>query len=185
MPADYPFLRLQTNKLFSSFQNKSLSDSADPALALQGIGWLTRKAIGLATITLSIKEHEDDAKLTHIDIQQTATGGLKGTSENRTLDNTWREHSDWLFGKVRGRTRWLSSLSELPDPNDEFLKSDWEAGTTEWVFAYVESLDAGWTASQTWGFQVVNGERRYARNVVVLKGQERAEVRMIYDYVSA
>lgn len=133
-------------------------------------------------MTLHIKEHTDEAGTTHIDIEQTATGGLKGTTENRILDNNWREHSDWLFGSVKGRTQWIASWAEI---DDAFLKSNWaEAGEAdEMIFGYVESLDKGWTATQVWGFQMVNGERRHARNVVVAKGSERAEIRMIYDFV--
>lgn len=163
-------------------QNKSLSDSADPALALQGVGWLTRKAIGLATVTLHIKEYVDEAGVTHVDIQQTATGGVKGTAENRTLDDTFREHSDWLFGSVKGRTGWVASKAEIAD---EFLQKGWEDGQSEFVVGYVESLDNGWTARQVWGFQVVNGERRHARNIVVAKGSERVEMRLVYDFYSA
>jgi hypothetical protein len=36
----------------TSLQNKSLSDNFDPLLALQGLSWLTRKAIGLATVVV-------------------------------------------------------------------------------------------------------------------------------------
>lgn len=134
-------------------------------------------------MTLHVKEYADDAGTTHVDIQQTATGGLKGTAENRTLDNNWREHSDWLFGNVKGRTKWVANTAEIGD--DAFLKSNWatDGEPDEHIFAYVESLDKGWTATQVWGFQVVNGERRYARNVVVAKGTERVEMRMIYDFV--
>lgn len=85
---------------------------------------------------------------------------------------------------MRGRTQWLTSLAELPVPEAaEFLRSNWEEGTSEWVLSYVESLDADWVAAQTWGFQLVNGERRYARNVVVKKKGEKAEIRMVYDWV--
>lgn len=147
-------------------QNKTLSDSVEPGLALQGISWLTRKGIGLATVTLSIKQYEE-AGVSHIDIQQTATGGVKGTSENRVLDNEYREHSDWLFGKVKGRTEWLS---ETPLKVDEpFLAEGWEDGTAEWIHAFVQSLDSDWTAAQVWGFQNVQGERRYVRNTVIKK----------------
>lgn len=161
--------------------NKSLSDSADPALALQGVGWLTRKAIGLATVTLHVKEYVDDDGKTHVDIQQTATGGVKGTAENRTLDDTFREHSDWLFGNVKGRTGWVTSKDGI---TDEYLRKGWEDAQTEFVVGYVESLDRGWTATQVWGFQEVNGERRYARNIVVAKGEERVEMRLVYDFYS-
>lgn len=133
-------------------------------------------------MTLNVKEYEDaESKLTKIDITQTATGGLKGTSEHRTLDNEYREHSDWLFGKVKARSQWIVSPADLPD--DDFLKKGWEDGTTEWVYGYVESLDNGWTAAQTWGFSIVNGDRRHTRNVVIAKGKERVEIRLVYDYV--
>lgn len=114
-------------------------------------------------MTISAKQY-DEAGVSHIDIQQTATGGIKGTSEERAMDNEWREHSDWLFGKVRGRTEWVSEPAA-----DAFLASNWEDGSKEWLHSYVESLDNGWTAEQIWGFQIVNGERRHARNVVVKK----------------
>lgn len=145
------------------------------------MGWLTRKAIGLATVTLHVKEYVDDAGLTHVDIQQTATGGVKGTAENRTLDDTFREHSDWLFGNVKGRTGWVSSKGGI---DDEYLQKGWEAAQAEFVVGYVESLDSGWTATQVWGFQEVNGERRYARNIVVAKGKEKVEMRLVYDFYS-
>ena len=119
------------------------------------------------------------APATHIEIEQIATGGLKGTSEKRCLDGTFREHSDWMFGHVKGRSTWLPA----GEVEDEFLKKGWEDGTTEHVQSYVESLDNGWTATQIWGFQVVNGERRYCRNIVVAKGSERVEMRLVYDYL--
>lgn len=179
-PHSHPF-RPTKPEANSTHQNKTLSDSADPALALQGVGWLTRKAVGLASVTLHVKEYVDEAGLTHVDIQQTATGGVKGTTENRTFDNTFREHSDWLFGNVKGRTGWVASKDEI---TDEYLKKGWEQAQTEFVVGYVESLDRGWTATQVWGFQEVNGERRYARNIVVAKGDERVEMRLVYDFYS-
>lgn len=132
-------------------------------------------------MTLAVSEYTDEAGLTHIDVQQTATGGLKGTAEKRTLDDQWREHSDWLFGKVRGRSRW--ALSEADLPTDAFLRTGWEDGASEWVYGFVESLDNGWTAEQVWGFKLVNGERRHARHIIVAKGKERVEMKMVYDYV--
>lgn len=148
------------------------------------MGWLTRKAIGLATVTLHTKEYVDEQGVTHIDIQQTATGGVKGNTENRTLDDTFREHTDWLFGHVKGRTGWVPSRAEIGGGGgDGFLTEGWEDGQEEWVVANVESLDRGWKVIQVWGFRVVNGERRHARNTVATKGSERVELRLVYDYV--
>jgi hypothetical protein len=91
--------------------NKTLSTDTDAVLSLQGIGWLTRKAISIATITLSVKQfvepNADDpanAPITRIVIDQTATGGIKST-ESRTTDWRVREHQDRTFGKCAARSR--------------------------------------------------------------------------------
>ena len=177
-------------------QNKSLSDNPDPALGLQGVGWLTRKTIGMATITLDIKQYQgaptapadaDGPEVTHVDIEQTLTGGLKGTTEKRCIDDAEREHSDWMFGSVRGQSRWVGPAAI----EDAFLAKGWLEGDDEkagpagetHIFSFVQSLDNGWTATQVWGFQEVSGERRYTRNIVVAKGSDRVQIRLVYDYL--
>lgn len=123
-----------------------------------------RKAIALATITLDVREYVEDS-VTHIDIDQTATGGIKGTTEKRTLDNEEREHHDHIFGTVKGRSRFLN-LDELDvkDPTEaKFLKgegygtgflegdSEGEAGKRH-IRSYVLNIDesstGGWEAEQ-------------------------------------
>ncbi|KAK3329732.1 hypothetical protein B0H66DRAFT_35961 [Apodospora peruviana] len=177
--------------------NKSQSNPLEPALALQGIGWLTRKAVGIATFTLDVKHYTGPPSppadpsapaVAHIEIDQLGTGGIKGTTEKRCLDNQFREHSDWLFGHVRGQTRWI----DLPEISDEFLKSGWLDTDAEkggpngekHLISYVESLDNGWTATQIWGFKEVEGLRKYVRNVVVAKGTERVEIQLVYDWAA-
>ena len=110
------------------------------------MGWFLRKAISLATVYLTIKEYVDpDTLLTHIDIQQVATGGVGGNTENRTLDWTYRDHKDGIFGQVKGKSRWIA-LKDVDD--DEFLKTGWDDMEGEHVQAYVESVGNGWTADQ-------------------------------------
>ncbi|KAI1820360.1 hypothetical protein F4861DRAFT_545767 [Xylaria intraflava] len=184
--------------------NKTLSDSTEPALALQGIGWLLRKAISAATITITAKQYKDEnpPHATHIDIEQLASG-LKGTAESRTLDWAPREHKDWLFGRVEGRSRFLS-LTEAAAlvaeggaarvegwADSDFLALDWLDGEGERVGPAGEGLmlsfvraDAGWIAAQFWGFQDVGGERRYVRNVTVSKEGKFENFKMVYDWVS-
>ncbi|KAL2757660.1 hypothetical protein ACRALDRAFT_1068195 [Sodiomyces alcalophilus JCM 7366] len=175
--------------------NTTLSDSPEPALALQGVSWMVRKAIGLATLTLHVKQYEGPPKppststdpVVHIDITQTATAGIKGTTENRCVDTEWREHSDWLFGNCRAYSAWRS-LDEIEAP---FLKQGWLTGDAEakgpggksLLMSHVENVDDGWTATQIWGFQDFNGERRYARNIVVSKGDQKVEIRLVYDWL--
>ncbi|KHN93857.1 uncharacterized protein MAM_08279 [Metarhizium album ARSEF 1941] len=168
--------------------NKELSESTDAALTIQGIGYLIRTGISYATVSIGVNQYEAPPKppnesadiFVHIDIEQSASG-LANTQENRCLDNTYREHSDRLFGHVRGRSTWLA-----PDEiEDAYLKNGWDAEADgKLIFSHVESLDAGWTATQVWGFQQVNGERRYCRNIVVAKNDERAEFRLVYDYTA-
>ncbi|KAK0383171.1 hypothetical protein NLU13_9084 [Sarocladium strictum] len=170
--------------------NKSLSDSIDPVLTVQGISWLLRTAIGAASISLDINQYEAPPSppntstelFTHIDIEQTAAG-LKSTNEKRTVDAEWREHSDWLFGNVKGKSFWVG----LDDVEDDFLKQGWlkEGDDEKFLFkSYVESLDNGWVASQIWGFQEVQGERRHVRKILVTKDSKRAAVTFVYDYAS-
>lgn len=47
-----------------------MSGDTDQILALQGVGWLKRKAISMGTVTLDIKHYKDDAGIEHVDIDQ-------------------------------------------------------------------------------------------------------------------
>ncbi|KAI1813294.1 hypothetical protein GGS20DRAFT_553968 [Poronia punctata] len=183
--------------------NKTLSDPTDPALSLQGLGWILRKGIGAATISITAKQYKDDAGHVHVDIDQTASG-LKGTQELRTCDWEPHEHKDWIFGRVDGRTRFLTAeeLAALvagPDAeaiagkwtNGKYLAEDWLEGETEatgpngasHILNHVKA-DNGWFATQVWGFQNIGGERRYTRNVVVAKGDKFENFKMVWDFVS-
>ncbi|KAK0760144.1 hypothetical protein N5P37_007224 [Trichoderma harzianum] len=167
--------------------NKTLSDSSEPVLSLQGVGYLIRKGISLATITIEVEQYEGPPKppntaadvVTHIDIKQSASG-LSSTQENRCFDNFPRDHTDWLFGTVTGRSRWVS----LDEVTDEFLKKGWEVEGEgqSFITNIAENKEKGWVAEQVWGFQIVDGERRYCRHVVVTKGEERAQIRLVYDF---
>ncbi|CAF9910583.1 hypothetical protein IMSHALPRED_009244 [Imshaugia aleurites] len=161
--------------------NKSLSDDYDRILEMQGVSWFLRKAISYATITLTITQYVDETadKRTHIDIAQVATGGVGRTNENRTLDYAWREHEDKIFGKVKGRSRWIK-LKDVDD--DDFLKTGYDDMEGEHVQALAESIGNGWTADQVWGFEEVEGKRHYVRHTVVRKGDDWKQARLVYDY---
>ncbi|KAF4628055.1 hypothetical protein G7Y89_g10089 [Cudoniella acicularis] len=166
--------------------NKTLSDDLDAVLALQGVGWWTRKAISLATVTLHVKQYVDEAGVTHCDIEQTATGGIKGTTETRQYDWTPREHEDYLFGKVAGKSRWAN----LDILHDDFCKEGWLEGDEEkggpagevHVEGFVDNEEKGWTAEQVWGFSIVDEQRYYTRRVVVTKGSEALKVRLVFNW---
>ena len=132
-------------------QNKTLSDPTDPILALQGISWLTRTAIGLATVTLSVTQYERDGDV-HVDIGQTVTGGINATSEFRTLDWTMRPHQDSVFGSLEGKSRFvkLADLGPAEGAEErEWLAEGWEEDKEAlMVQSWVKNESMGWTANQ-------------------------------------
>ncbi|KII93794.1 hypothetical protein PLICRDRAFT_405412 [Plicaturopsis crispa FD-325 SS-3] len=168
------------------FMNKTLGDSTDEILTQQGVGWLKRKAISMGSLTLAIKHYKDENGVEHIDVDQTLTGGIPGTSEIRVL--TWepREHEDHIFGPVVGKSRRV----KLDEVETEFLKKGWLPDVAEHgaINSYVESdtkkSGTTWIVDQTWGFEEINGERHYTRHVHFTgpKGQT-IEARLVYDYI--
>ncbi|KAK7951008.1 uncharacterized protein PG986_006736 [Apiospora aurea] len=189
--------------------NKSLSDNTEPGLALQGIGYLTRKAIGLASVTLTVKQYSGPhlppsaaaGDCVRIDIEQTATGGIKGTTENRCADGEKRTHSDWLFGTVESSSRFAPAGDALKQAvgdygldaaSVEYLAGNWLVDESEktgpdgaaHLVSCADNQKDGWVAVQVWGFQTIGGERRYARNIVLKKGDKKVEMRLVYDYIS-
>ncbi|EJT46962.1 hypothetical protein A1Q1_04205 [Trichosporon asahii var. asahii CBS 2479] len=198
----------------------SLSDSTDAVLALQGIGWVTRKTIGAAGLTLAMKqytakdtdgEHDlvyfpntpgkepdsawlasgpssEESVVIHFD--QIITGGLKGTSETRFVNGLLHDHTDWLFGTVSTQNV-FREYAEIVALDDLHLagrgkQGPWIDDGTPMLITQARSPN-GWVAIQTWGFQniAVNGttERRFARNIVVTKGKDRVEIRLVYDFL--
>ena len=133
------FLSLYLQIIEKATQNKTLSDDTEGILALQGVPWWKRKAIGLATLTLAINHYKDDAGVEHIDIDQTLTGGIPGTKEIRILTWTERSTEDPIFGHIIGKSRRIKINSEeLEGP---FLKEGWTDDTITHgvVQSYVES----------------------------------------------
>lgn len=101
--------------------------------------------------------------------------------EQRVLD--WEVESDVnhpLFGKGKARSKW----AKKEDITDEYLANGWEDGLDEFILTQT-TLDAGSTSTLVHGFEVVDGQRRYTRHVVVVKGDETAKVRMVYDYLGS
>ena len=101
-------------------------EKMEEVLRLQGVGWLTRKAIRMATIYLTIKHYKDNDGVEHIDIAQNASGRHE-TREERTLTWTEHEHLDDLFGAVIGKSRRVNA-DDLDKP---FLKDGWTPDTYE------------------------------------------------------
>src|SRR5882757_8585960 len=93
----------------------------DLILQYQGVGWITREAIEYATITIVVKHYKDDNAVEHIDINQTLSGGIGTSSENRIADWTPREHNDRIFGPVISKSR----RAKVEEIDDDYLRKNW------------------------------------------------------------
>lgn len=174
---------------------------------MQGVGYLTRKAIGFATVTLAVKQFmgphtppsTTEGECVRIDIAQTATGGIKGTTENRCVDGESRTHSDWLFGTVDSKSYFTTddvrdavAKHGVEGASADYLAGNWLEDESEktgpdgaaHLVSVADNQKDGWIAVQVWGFQTIGGERRYARNIVLKKGDKEVEMRLVYDYVA-
>lgn len=153
---------------------------------MQGVSWFTRKAITITTITLDIKQYIDENGVVHIEIEQTGTGGIKGTTELHIMDWTERLHKDYIFDNLKGRGRMLNLDQEVI--NDDFLSQGWlevseESGGPHGGRHIQSFVDAsGWTGNQVWGFAMIKGQRRYTRRIVVIRGREVKKIRIVYDW---
>lgn len=153
---------------------------------------MLRKTIGLATVTQHLKTSVSDSGVTHITIEQMASGGIKGTTEEREFDWTYRDHSDWLFGNLKGKTRY-NTLEKVLEENKgkgdieedaKFICEGWLPETTEGdvVESYVDNQENGWTGWQIWGFAEINGDRYFTRRFAIRKGKEVVRVRLVYEW---
>lgn len=133
-------------------QNKSLSDDNDEILRLQGVGWMTRKAISIATLYLDVNHFTEDG-IEQIIIDQTITGGIKGTKEHRKFDWVERPHEDHIFGPVLGK----SSRFTLDEIEQDWLKQNWlEESFLDGKIIYTRAASDTAKSGKTWSAQQVS-----------------------------
>ncbi|KAG1757733.1 hypothetical protein EDB19DRAFT_60779 [Suillus lakei] len=194
-----------TNKNLTGkyIMNKTLSDDSDDILKLQGVSWFKRRAISMFTLTLGVKHYTDEAGIEHIDVEQTLSGGIKGTNEDRALDWEERGEIDDVFGAVIGQSKRVKA----EEVEDEFLKSGWtEDALEDGLVLAVDWSDTPksgmeWRAEmvrlyrfvllvphnlQTWGFEILNGERRHARHLKFTSSNKKDGPifkHLYYDYI--
>ena len=178
-------------RLRPHFQNAQLSDSLDPVFTLQGISWLLRKIVSLATITMYAKQEVDDDGVAVITLDLRATGGIKAETEVRKLD--WKEvtSKSGFFGTSRHRSRWIDikgqTQSGYGGPLDTYLIEGWLEEPTEKAGEdnlqdFVVNEKNGWSVEQIWGFATIDGKRYHMRKTLVKKGEQVEKARTVYDW---
>jgi len=84
--------------------NKTISDSVQTLLKMQGVGFIVRQAVLYSTVTVTIKQYSGDDGKVHLDQKQVSTGGITN-EEFRMLDWSWSETENRIWGKVKGKNR--------------------------------------------------------------------------------
>lgn len=106
--------------------------------------------------------------------------GLVSTHERRVLDWQWRDHTDRLFGCVQHRAEWCK-LADI-ESEDRWLTEDWDDDSGPFIRSFVKSDASGWTAHLVWGFQTTSAGRYQVRRVLVRKGLQSQQARLVYNY---
>ena len=155
-------------------------------LLVQGFqSWFLRKAIGLATITLSITHKPDELGVERVEVVNSLTGGIT-TTELSVLDWTSRLHEDHFFGEVLGKSKRVDSPNTI---EDSFLKEDWDTSDGVLLF-YDESVRESkrWTSEQVrecallWNFYRVAQPPFPPEGLGVCRAGWRAQARPAHPY---
>ncbi|KAL8732742.1 MAG: hypothetical protein Q9166_002522 [cf. Caloplaca sp. 2 TL-2023] len=156
--------------------NKPLSDPFEPVLNLQGVNGFIRSIASHTSVHLNITQPSPN----EIHLQQTATGAsIPAVTEDWILDWEWREGKDPLFGDMKGRARWIKI-------DDADVQGDWDRDCNDGMLMQAEGnkRDDEWGGIHYWGFEMVEGERRYVRRIFMHNNEtgEKMSVRMVYDF---
>ncbi|PLB54515.1 hypothetical protein P170DRAFT_442609 [Aspergillus steynii IBT 23096] len=184
--------------------DKTRSFNVDGVLKLQGVGWITRRAVSAATAFLKITQGADAGDEWMI-IEPSLSGVMNGGQETRPL--TWAEfkHNDALFGLVIIRTHYIAGarvsdhqvrpLVELQTKNagsnvetflteavviDQGVEYSGETVAKAFIHDFVRSVNSGWTAEQIWAVETVGDEKFLTRRVVVQKGTSSETAHVFY-----
>ncbi|KAL3471495.1 hypothetical protein BJX99DRAFT_237383 [Aspergillus californicus] len=177
--------------------NKALSDDADSSLALQGVPWLIRKAISLASPRFIISHSTNENGTAVVNINVSGVGG-SGVTEKRILNWEPIPGKNPLYGTTQTRSRlYTSTLVKSQSHSEEdyaFLSarttksgtpSAWAEDADEQHFQCVIANDeAGWTMEQVWGFEEIDGKRHHTRRSIVRKGTAVERGRLVYNYAA-
>ncbi|KAB5550766.1 hypothetical protein GE09DRAFT_1123633, partial [Coniochaeta sp. 2T2.1] len=172
--------------------SKPLSGAFDPVFAIQGIPWIFRKIISMASLALKATQEVDESgtkTLVFTQIVSIAIAGLSEEKEVRVLDGREKVHSSALFGTSSARSR-LVNLSTATGhdgkPLDPLLTQDFlhegEPGEENNLYDVVVHQTHGWVMEQLWGFGMVNDERRLIRTLAIKKGDKVAYTKAVYDW---
>lgn len=170
---------------------QDLSGNSDPILAAQGVGFLKRKAIGMATVTV-VNTNRTEPDGTVVVKSASSASGIPGATEELFLGAGPKKSDHSVYGKII-----TTAEPKKPEEIEEkyltegYLPESLDAdGKLLYIYS-VSDKEAGnkydWTGVLTSGFQnvVVNGksEKRWVRlNWFKDNKGFESKIRLVYDY---
>ena len=99
----------------------------------------------MSRIALHTFQQVDSSGVTTITIHNMASGGIKGTTETRVVDGDSREHTDYIWGHVKGLCRFMPTGDTT---TDDKLSGDWSEETREGecIVDETSAVDGSWSS---------------------------------------
>ncbi|KAJ6028357.1 hypothetical protein N7540_003933 [Penicillium herquei] len=175
--------------------NRKLSDDPDQMFALQGVPWITRKALRFANLSLQISQSvsfsdvssdsatesssEDGGSVTTLHVRQTVTPGSFNSDSSCPVNGLYQDMTVPIFGDIKMKLQYVGT----DDVKNDLMRQSFEdACASKMVIDEgAENPKMGWSAHVLWGFENINGKRYFTRNVRTWKKDEIVVVRMVYD----
>lgn len=127
---------------------------------------------------------------TVIDIKQTVRPGGFDTANQYILDGEIRTDNVPIFGAMSMRARYVGraevnnalGASSLEREIEYPLGSSEDGEEVMAIEETSEGKNTGWKTVAVWGFERVDGGRRFCKYCITTKGDRKAEARLVYNY---
>jgi hypothetical protein len=156
------------------------------------MSWFLRKILAMATLKLQMTQitlpadtdtgsSSKSQTITTIRQKQIIYPGGFDSEEALHLDGVDRDLKDPIFGDHILRV-FYTPIYELEDL--ELRESLKRGGSVQLIQEVSSSKKNGWHSVLTWGFQEVDGVRRFTQNNVMTKDGKSLTGRLVYDFES-
>jgi len=114
-------------------------------------------------------------------VTQVVTPGSITSEHTYVLDSRPQETTHPIFGKLEVASRFLT-VAEIEDAD---VRAKLEAVKEPQPLMEEKATNptGGWVTTSVWGFEEIEGERRYIRYTVTKKGDKEERLRLVYDFV--
>lgn len=137
-----------------------------------------------------IQQNPDTSSTTVIEIKQTVRPGGFDTANKYVLDGETRTDTVPMFGAMSMRAQYVgrAEASDILNASSSNMGKDLETplgGDGEGrvgISEISQGVNTGWKTVAVWGFQRLDGERRFCKYCITTKGDQKAEARLVYDY---